>query len=71
MVEKVSTGGTRDFVYGGEKPSLSDDEKEEIRGAYDKYYERRRIEKKRRNVIITIAVLIILIILFFVLKATF
>lgn len=71
MAEKVSTGGTREFIYGGERPSLSDKEKKEISGAYDKYYERRRIERKRRKVIVSIVVLIILIILFFVLRAIF
>lgn len=72
MAERVSTGGTREFIHDGEKPSLSDEERNEIRGAYDKYYERRRIErKKRRNIIIAFAILIILIILFFVLRAIF
>jgi len=69
MAERVSTGGTREFIYNGERPSLSDAEKKEIRSAYNRYYERKRIERKRRNFIIAVAFLIILIALFLIFMA--
>jgi len=50
MTEKVETGGLMSFRYSGDRPKISESQREEIREAYEKHDERKR--KERRNKII-------------------
>ncbi len=68
MAERVTTGGTKDFVYSGKVSELDDERKKEIEKGYQEYNERKERERKRRNWIIgfsIIAGILILLFLFF------
>lgn len=62
MVEKVLTGGIKEFNYGkGYNPKLDEKRAKEIDEAYAKADERKRKEKNRRMAIIVIIIAIIII----------
>lgn len=66
MAERVSTGGTKSFVYGeGDISKLDDSRKKAIQEGYEKYYERKERERKKRNLYIGIIVAIIILVLAF------
>jgi hypothetical protein len=59
MAERVSTGGSQDFIYPkGHAPQLKKEQKIEIKEAYAAADERKRKAKVKRNIIITIIIII-------------
>ncbi len=61
MPEKVSTGGTKSFVYPkNHKSSLTENQKKEIEDAYNEFYERKRKEKKRKIAALIIFILAVI-----------
>jgi len=66
MVERVETGGLMSFEYsGGERKKLGKKEQKEIKGAYDKYYERRVKEKRRKRIVWGVVIILLILILIF------
>ncbi|MDO8460498.1 MAG: hypothetical protein Q7S74_05280 [Nanoarchaeota archaeon] len=64
MPEQVSTGGLMTFQYKKQQnPELDPEDKKEISGAYDAYYERKKTKSKRKRIIISISIIIALILL--------
>lgn len=64
MAEEVSTGGLVKFRYEkGSQPKLSDERREEIKDAYQIYYERRLREKKKRLMFWIIGLLVFLVLM--------
>ena len=61
MGERVETGGLMSFDYSKrEIPKIGEEQKREIEGAYEEYYERKMREKKRKFFIIALIVIVVL-----------
>lgn len=62
MAENVNTGGTIKFHYSKDyNPQFTKEEKQEIRDAYNQYYERKRKENRDKIIIYSAIVIIILL----------
>ena len=61
-MERVETGGLMSFDYSKSgKPKMKDEERVEIEGAYQKYYERKKKEKRTRLFIIILIIILLIV----------
>ena len=67
MAERVNTGGLREVVYPkGYEPKLGEQQKNEIREAYERADERKRRERRNRIIFWIIGAIVLVGILGFV-----
>ena len=68
MAEKVTTGGLKSFDYKRrEQSKLTEEERQEIRNAYQRAEERKFRERKNKIILVITAIIILLIVLGFLL----
>lgn len=70
MAERITTGGTKSFVYKkGDVGELDEERKKGIAEGYEKYYERKARERKNKIILWTlVGIIVILVLIFFLLK---
>ncbi len=60
MAESVQTGGLMQFNYRANQPKLKEEQKREIREAYEQHYEKKENDRKKKRALLIILLILLL-----------